>query len=102
MYHTLLQSLPVAVIAVTFMAVMSIVFFFPATPTTDTPNMNYTVVLLIGVLVLSLMWYYFPVYGGVHWFTGPVRNIGTDDERAEDVYGTDMLSVEKVVGTSKV
>lgn len=101
-FHLGIFSLPVAVIAVTFMAVMSIVFFFPATPTTDTPNMNYTVVLLIGVLVLSLMWYYFPVYGGVHWFTGPVRNIGTDDERAEDVYGTDMLSVEKVVGTSKV
>jgi len=24
---------------------------------------------------LSLFWYYLPIYGGVHWFTGPVRNI---------------------------
>lgn len=41
--------------------------------------MNYTVVVLGGVLILSLIWYYFPIYGGVHWFTGPVRNVGNDD-----------------------
>ena len=40
--------------------------------------MNYTVVVLGGVLILSLVWYYFPVYGGVHWFTGPVPNVGKD------------------------
>lgn len=37
--------------------------------------MNYTVVVYGGVLVLALAYYYFPVYGGVHWFTGPVRTI---------------------------
>lgn len=37
--------------------------------------MNYTVVVLGGVLVFSLVWYYFPVYGGVHWFKGPVPNV---------------------------
>ena len=31
--------------------------------------------VLGGVLILSLVWYYFPVYGGVHWFTGPVRTV---------------------------
>jgi hypothetical protein len=31
-----------------------------------------------GVLMGSLIWYYFPVYGGVHWFTGPVRNVEAD------------------------
>jgi len=72
-------SLPVAIISVSFMAFMDIVFFFPTTPQTSTPDMNYTVVVLGGVLVLSLVWYYFPVYGGVHWFTGPVRNVGKDD-----------------------
>ncbi|KAN0079997.1 Amino acid permease domain containing protein [Tylopilus felleus] len=67
-------SLPVAIVAVSFMAFVNVVFFFPATPQTSTSNMNYTVVLG-GVLVLSLVWYYFPVYGGVHWFTGPVPNV---------------------------
>ncbi|KAF9238376.1 amino acid permease-domain-containing protein [Melanogaster broomeanus] len=59
-------SLPVAIISVSFMA---------RTPAT----MNYTVVVLGGILFLSLVWYYFPVYGGVHWFTGPVRNVSADD-----------------------
>ena len=41
--------------------------------------MNYTVVVLGGVLMSSLVWYYFPVYGGVHWFTGPVPNVGNGE-----------------------
>ena len=32
-------------------------------------------VVLGGVMVLSLVWYYFPVYGGVHWFTGPIPTV---------------------------
>ncbi|KAF8553643.1 amino acid transporter [Imleria badia] len=72
-------SFPIAIIAVSFMAFMDVVFFFPTTPQTSTPNMNYTIVVLGGVLVLSLVWYYFPVYGGVHWFSGPVPNVGNDD-----------------------
>jgi len=47
--------------------------------------MNYTVVVLGGVFILSLAWYYFPKYGGLHWFIGPVANI-----RPTDIYpGTD-------------
>ncbi|KAF8556713.1 amino acid transporter [Imleria badia] len=71
-------SLPVAIIAVVFMAFVDVVFFFPTTPQTSTQNMNYTVVVVVGTLVLSLVWYYFPVYGGVHWFTGPVPNVSKD------------------------
>lgn len=37
--------------------------------------MNYTIVVLGGVLLLSLVWYYLPIVGGVHWFKGPVANI---------------------------
>ncbi|KAG1721083.1 amino acid/polyamine transporter I [Suillus paluster] len=77
-------SFPVAVIAVSYMFIMDIVFFFPTTPQTDVANMNYTVVVLGGLLMLSIMWYYCPVYGGVHWFTGPVSNIemlGEEDVR---------------------
>jgi amino acid transporter len=72
------MGLPVAVLAVLFMTFMSMVFLFPASPQTDTANMNYTVVVLGGVIALSLVWYYFPKYGGVHWFTGPVSNIGNE------------------------
>jgi hypothetical protein len=61
------------------MLFMGIVFLFPTTPRTDTADMNYTVVVLFGTLFLSLVWYYLPVYGGVHWFTGPVRTIKGHD-----------------------
>ncbi|KAF8438637.1 amino acid/polyamine transporter I [Boletus edulis BED1] len=90
------QSLPVAVIAVSFMAFMNIVFFFPATPQTSASNMNYTVVVLGGVLVLSLVWYYFPVYGGVHWFTGPVPNVGKEDATEYDSKSSSKVVDEKV------
>ena len=71
----LFQSLPVAVISVTWMAFVGIVFLFPTTPEVRVGGMNYTVVVLGGVLVLSLVYYYFPKYGGRNWFTGPVQTI---------------------------
>ena len=37
--------------------------------------MNYAVVVLGGILFLALVYYYFPVVGGVHWFRGPVTTI---------------------------
>ncbi|KAK1215358.1 hypothetical protein PQX77_022042 [Marasmius sp. AFHP31] len=71
-------SLPVAVIAVVFMLVLGIVFLFPTTPQTSAADMNYSVVVFGGVMVLSVLWYYFPKYGGVHWFTGPVATISKE------------------------
>jgi len=68
-------SAPCALLSVLWMAFMGIVFLFPSTPQTATSDMNYTVVVLGGVMVLSLVWYYFPKYGGVHWFTGPVPTV---------------------------
>jgi len=72
-------SMPIAAISVLWMLFMGIVFLFPTLPQTDGSNMNYAVVVLGGTLFLSFVWYYFPKYGGVHWFIGPVRNI----ERSE-------------------
>ncbi|KAF7294711.1 Gaba permease [Mycena indigotica] len=68
-------SLPVAAIAVLFMLFLGIVFLFPTTPQTDVQDMNYSIVVLGGVMILSLLWYYAPVVGGVHWFKGPVATI---------------------------
>ena len=70
-------SAPVALVSVLWMAFMSVVFLFPTTPAAGTADMNYTVVVLFGTLALSLLWYYCPRYGGVHWFTGPVPTIAT-------------------------
>lgn len=40
--------------------------------------MNYTVLVLGGVLLLALAYFYFPKYGGVYWFKGPIANIDQD------------------------
>ena len=57
------------------MGFMSVVFMFPTTVDPEVADMNYTVVVFCGTMVLSIVWYYFPKYGGIHWFTGPIANI---------------------------
>ena len=78
------------------MSFMIIVFLFPTTRSTSVADMNYTVVLLGSTLVLAVGWYYFPIYGGVNWFTGPVRT--TEDFQVQGALGgqrgaSDILGV---------
>jgi hypothetical protein len=52
-----------------------VILLFPTTPTPAASDMNYTVAVTGGVVVLSLAYYFFPVWGGRYWFKGPVRTI---------------------------
>ncbi|KAJ6484033.1 amino acid/polyamine transporter I [Mycena sanguinolenta] len=85
-----LFSKPVASIAVLWMWFMSVVLMFPTAPNPTAQTMNYTVVVMGGVSLLALGYYYFPKYGGVHWFKGPVSNVEVDhgseptDEKFEE------------------
>lgn len=84
------------------MTFLSVVFLFPTSPGTSVADMNYTVVVLGGVLLLSLAWYYCPVYGGVHWFTGPVANVGTDSDKMSENSSTDYEKKLPAVDTNEV
>ncbi|KAH9973550.1 APC amino acid permease [Lactifluus volemus] len=89
-----------AIVSVIWMIFTSIVFLFPTTSSTSAQDMNYTVVVIGGVLILSLVWYYFPVYGGVHWFEGPVPTVvgyrgGRKWMAQKDVEEVHDASVEK-------
>jgi amino acid transporter len=77
-------GLPVAVIAIAWMSLISVVFLFPVTPQTDAQDMNYSVVVTGGTLILSLVWYYFPKYGGVYWFKGPVSTIDNGETSSSE------------------
>ncbi|EIN05728.1 APC amino acid permease [Punctularia strigosozonata HHB-11173 SS5] len=68
-------SAPVGIIAVLWMVFSIAILLFPTSPHPAASDMNYTVAVSGGVVALSLVYYYFPVYGGKHWFTGPVRNV---------------------------
>jgi amino acid permease (GABA permease) len=96
-------SFPVAAIAVSWMVFMNMVFFFPTTPQTTVQEMNYTVVVLGGFMSFAVFWYYCPVYGGVHWFNGPVSNLVSADsvqdgdstsEKMGKEQGVDVLIVD--------
>jgi hypothetical protein len=69
------QSAPIAFIASAYMIVMIAVFLFPPIPNPTPQSMNYTVVVVGGTFVLSVGFYFFPKYGGVNWFTGPVETV---------------------------
>lgn len=85
------------------MAFMFIVFLFPTNPQTDAPDMNYTVVVFGGILLLSLAWYYCPVYGGVHWFTGPIPNVEKNTvEKDSESEVDEKKSSEVKVGASSI
>ncbi|KAG6374456.1 amino acid permease-domain-containing protein [Boletus reticuloceps] len=66
---------PIAGIAVAFMLFMLVILCFPPSASPDVTTMNYTSVVLGGVMLLAMIWYYFPVYGGMHWFHGPTFNV---------------------------
>ncbi|KZV68533.1 APC amino acid permease [Peniophora sp. CONT] len=73
-------SLPVAAVAVSWMWFMTIILLFPTTAQTNAQEMNYSVVVIGGVVAFALAYYYFPKYGGVHWFEGPVSNLEGNDQ----------------------
>lgn len=74
--HEKLQGLPVAIVALLWMAFSIVILMFPTTSTVESQDMNYTALVLGGWLLLCVAYYYFPKYGGVYWFKGPVANIG--------------------------
>ncbi|KAJ7583267.1 amino acid/polyamine transporter I [Mycena floridula] len=78
------MSGPVSFVASAYMIFMIVVFLFPAIPGPTSHSMNYTVVVLGGVLILALGYYFFPVYGGKNWFTGPVETIAHLHQASSD------------------
>lgn len=83
------------------MAFMSVVFLFPTSPNPDGAAMNYAVVVLGGVLMLSVVYFYFPKYGGVHWFKGPVANVVDDGAGQESTQGDGSVR-DSIKSTEKI
>ncbi|KAL5510966.1 hypothetical protein ACEPAG_3685 [Sanghuangporus baumii] len=105
-------SFPCAIISVLWMAFMFVVFMFPETPLsgdTSAEDMNYSIVVLGGIMLFSVIYYYFPKYGGVYWFKGPVRTVGARDEdkdqrcrKGEDVQDVDEKKRKRFSSSVKV
>ncbi|THG97090.1 hypothetical protein EW026_g4846 [Hermanssonia centrifuga] len=80
------MGFPVAMVALVWMAFSVVILIFPTTvgPTAD--DMNYTVAVMGGWLILCILYYYFPRYGGVYWFKGPVSTV--------EILDSDSVSVD--------
>ncbi|CAF0892591.1 unnamed protein product [Adineta steineri] len=63
-------GVPIAVIASIWLTITSIIMFFPAQYPVTKDNMNYTVVIAGGVLVLAATYWFISAR---HWFVGPKR-----------------------------
>ena len=79
---------------------VSIVFFFPTIPDPTGAEMNYTIAVFGGVIIFATIYYYFPKYGGVHWFTGPVPTIGRGDDAREE--SVESKSLKEDLGATQV
>ncbi|KAJ3980702.1 amino acid/polyamine transporter I [Lentinula detonsa] len=78
-FHMGVLSFPISLCAVLFMSFMCVILLFPAEPGQVGPaTMNYTVLVIGSVMLLSTAYYFFPVYGGIHWFKGPVMTTTED------------------------
>lgn len=53
----------------------TVVLSFPNDPGPTPQDMNYTALVIGGWIFLCLAYYFFPVYGGMYWFKGPVSNL---------------------------
>jgi hypothetical protein len=81
------------VVAVTWLLFIIVVLMFPPDVDPTSTSMNYTVVVLGGWLLFSLVWYYLPVIGGKHFFTGPIVNV--TDQMSLSSSTAEVASTEK-------
>ncbi|KAI0089340.1 amino acid/polyamine transporter I [Irpex rosettiformis] len=89
-------SIPVAITMIAWSVFSMVIVMFPSTPDPTATEMNYTVVVGGGWLLLCVAYYYLPVYGGRHWFVGPISNIEPIEqaERRESLSDAEKASVE--------
>lgn len=79
-------SKTVAWISALWLTFICIIVCLPSyIPVTGAADMNYACVVTGATFVFSSAWYYFPKYGGVHWFEGPKSNIDDEEVAAIDV-----------------
>jgi hypothetical protein len=48
--------------------------------------MNYAIVVVGGVAILSLVYHYFPHFGGANWFEGPAYT-AENDTKSDEIPG---------------
>lgn len=81
-------------VAVLWMTFSIAILSFPENPDPEASGMNYAVLVVGGWLFLCLLYYYFPVYGGMYWFKGPVANVSVmeKEELDDEKLGVEIIT----------
>jgi amino acid permease (GABA permease) len=77
-WHLGRWSAPIGIIAVTWVAIITILFMLPTASPVTSKNFNYTVVAVVAVLGFAGIWW---LVSARNWFTGP-KVQGTPEELA--------------------
>lgn len=77
---------------------------FPSSPGPTAKDMNYTVVVGGGWILLCVIYYWIPVYGGACWFRGPIGNLGhsAGDNGRDSIRMEAEEELQKLGGMEKV
>ncbi|KAJ3557761.1 hypothetical protein NM688_g1295 [Phlebia brevispora] len=88
-------SVPIAVTAALWLIFAITIVMFPANPNPTVAGMNWTIVVGGGWLGLCIVYFFFPKYGGVYWFKGPMANVRERSDSSVPAYVVTASSDEK-------
>lgn len=80
-------------------AFVILIMMFPTSVDPTAQQMNYTVAVFGGWILLCIVYYYLPVYGGVHWFKGPIANVPVEPGTPVEKVSVDGRDEKKEEGS---
>ncbi|OCT50865.1 Thiamine transporter thi9 [Cladophialophora carrionii] len=80
-------SLPLAIVASAYILFLFAVLLLPQLYPVDADTLNYAPICIGIITIISLVGWFFPKWGGRHWFVGPVKTITEEELRNARVQG---------------
>ena len=80
-------SLPLAIIATVYIMFLFVVLLLPQLYPVDANTLNYAPICIGIITIISLVGWFLPVWGAMHWFEGPRKTITEEQLRNARVEG---------------
>jgi len=80
-------SLPLAIIATAYILFLFSVLVLPQLYPVDANTLNYAPICVGIITIISLVGWFFPRWGGMYWFQGPIKTITEEELRNARVEG---------------
>ncbi|KIW91483.1 uncharacterized protein Z519_07449 [Cladophialophora bantiana CBS 173.52] len=80
-------SAPLAIVASAYILFLFAVLLLPQLYPVDADTLNYAPICIGIITIISLAGWFFPVWGAMHWFQGPIKTITEEELRNARVEG---------------